>query len=233
MPWKQLKMNGIWRCANYAFAPNYLKYCGPDENKELAEYLKHRAVDLGLKEMLMKFEAMSPYLQLIARENGLADVFDERVVEAYWLGNGLLDKVSLNGFYAHARPRLNRKDLAWFETKLPRGAKPNHQFHVFNFIRRTGYKAVPHTAETMDQCRISAGRIIAGNKVKTDRLVYQGGKLKLVPTVKKFHNLMGGFKIGDSVALHWGWAVEKITPSQAKNLKYYTSLAIKLANTAI
>lgn len=226
-------MNGLWRCANYAFAPNFYKYCGPDKNRELKGYLQTKTSDAGLKAMLNDFAAMHPYLKLIARANGLNDEFDERAVEAYWLGNKLLTKISLDNFYQHVKPRLGRKELKWFEQKLPQGAKPNHQFHVFNFITRTGYRALAHTVETMDQCRISRGKVLPGGRVATQKLVYQRGRLILAPAVKEYKNLAEEFKSGDLITLHWGWVCEKITREQAKNLEHYTNLALKLANKTI
>ncbi|MDZ7587628.1 MAG: DUF6390 family protein [Patescibacteria group bacterium] len=164
-------MNGLWRCAKYAFSPNYLKYCGPDKNEELKGYLQSKSSDQGLQRILAEFAAMYPYLKLIAQENGIGDPFDERVVEAYWLGNTLLDKVSLKGFFSHVERRLPRKDLKWFELKLPIGAKPNHSFHVFNFWKRTGHLARLHTLETMDNCRISAGEIIPATATASGSIV--------------------------------------------------------------
>src|SRR3989344_145605 len=137
-------MTGLWRCAKYAFAPNFLKYCGPDKNKELAGYLTAKTTDLGLTAMLKKFSAMYPYLKLIAHQNGIADAFDQRVVEAYWLGNEMLDGVTMKGFYNHARDKLSVKERKWLEAKLPRGAKPNHAFNVLNFLTRTGHQVILH-----------------------------------------------------------------------------------------
>jgi len=256
-------MNGLWRCARYAFSPNKLKYCGPDKNKELAGYLKTKTSDAGLEEMLREFEAMHPYLKLIANENGIKDEFDERVVEAYWLGNELLDTITLKGFFNHARPRLAKKDLKWFEIKLPQGAKPNHQFHVLNFWQRTGHLARLHTIETMDNCRISWGKIIPFGNTKfpgaqsfatplrlrsgsrqtssapeicvacTDKLVYKNGQLELEPAIKEVQSWEDGYKSGDLVTIHWNWVCEKINQKQAKNLQKYTNLALKLANLTI
>jgi len=245
LPGKQEKVDGLWRSANYAFAPNFYQYCGPDKNKELSGYIRFKAADNGLKKMLLHFSAMHPDLKLIAHENSITDEFDNRVVEAYWLGNKLLNKVSLDCFYQHIKLRLPKKEMKWFEMKLPAGAKPNHQFHVLNFVIRTGHRQVQHTVETMDNCRISSGVIIdladkfkknlscLRQVVKTDRLVYRQGKLKLVPAVKAFKNLVNDYKAGDLVTLHWGWICEKITPTQAKNLEFYTRLALRLANKTI
>ena len=49
------------------------------------------------------FEGAYPYLELIASENGIADPLDARVVEAYWLGNDLLE---------HVGPRARHDDLS-------------------------------------------------------------------------------------------------------------------------
>ena len=226
-------MNGLWRCAKYAFSPNKLKYCGPDKNQELAGYLKTKTSDLGLKEMLNDFRAMQPYLKLIANENGIKDEFDEQAVEAYWLGNELLDTITLKSFFNHVRPQLAKNDLKWFEFKLPLGAKPHHSFHVFNFFKRAGHRAVPHTVETMDQCRISVGKVMSKLTVITDQLVFRSGKLKLEPVVKKVQSLDNDLKPGDLVTIHWNCVCEKVTQQQAKNLEKYTRLALRLANLTV
>lgn len=233
-------MNGLWRCAKYAFSPNKLKYCGPDKNQELAGYLKTKISDQGLKEMLNDFRAMQPYLKLIAKENGIKDEFDEQVVEAYWLGNELLETVSLKSFFNHALPRLTKKDLQWFEVKLPQGAKPNHNFHVFNFWKRTGHLARLHTIETMDACRISWGEILQNNQfsifnfqIKTDKLIYINKKLTFKSAIKTVQSLDNQYKPGDLVTIHWSWVCEKISEKQKENLEKYTNLALRLANLTV
>ena len=226
-------MQGLLRCARYSFAPNKLRYCGPDKNKELEAYLKVRVEDRGLKQLLNDFQVMYPYLKLIADENGINDPFDEQVVEAYWLGNELLDSVSLKSFFNHSQPRLTKKDLRWFEVKLGRGAKPNHNFHVFNFWKRTGHLARLQTVETMDNCRISAGEVVDLNNVKTNRLVYQHGQLSFEPAIKEVQSLENGYKPGDLVTIHWNWVCEKINQKQAENLEKYTKWHLKLANLTI
>lgn len=260
---KRVSMSGLWRCAKYAFSPNYLKYCGPDKNKELVGYLKTKTADAGLKNILDDFEAMYPYLKLIANENGIKDEFDEQVVEAYWLGNELLETVSLKSFFNHAKEKITAKDLKWFEVKLPQGAKPNHSFHVLNFWKRTGHLARLQTIETMDNCRISAGKIMPFGNTKfpgaqsfatslrlrsgsrqtssapeicvacTDKLVYKDGRLKLEPAIKEVQSLENDLKPGDLVTIHWNWVCEKINQKQRENLEKYTDIALKLANLTI
>src|SRR4029079_19764899 len=81
--------------ARYAYGPNELGYCGPDAASELfGEATSGHADERTLRELAGQFEGAYPYLRLIAQANDLADPLDARVVEAYWLGNGLLDRVS-------------------------------------------------------------------------------------------------------------------------------------------
>ena len=50
-------------------------------------------VDRGLVRLAQAFAGAWPYLELIAAGCGIGDPLDRRVVEAYWVGNDLLDKV--------------------------------------------------------------------------------------------------------------------------------------------
>lgn len=158
-------LDGALLAARYAFMPNKLRYCGGDNNSELFEYAAHQASDDGLKELLKEFETMFPYLKLIAEANKIIDPFNYKVVEAYWLGNELLENVSMNNFYRYLvdeqklkkklKPSLAQKVFG----KIPVGAKPHHSFHVLNIPKRTGNYPVEHTLLTMDECRISWGQI--------------------------------------------------------------------------
>ena len=84
---KTTSVDGIARCTRYAFGPNRLHLCGPDANKEVLAYLKEGVSDPGLENLLRRFSTLYPYLQHIAQANHIADPCDERVVEAYWIGN--------------------------------------------------------------------------------------------------------------------------------------------------
>ena len=82
----------------YAFGPNRLGYCGTDDHAAL---LGHAAAqdDRELRVLARTFEGAYPYLELIARSAGIADPLDQRVVEAYWLGNDLTAAVSPSGLH--------------------------------------------------------------------------------------------------------------------------------------
>jgi len=247
-------MDGVLTCARYAFAPNYYKYCGPDANRTIASYLKEEATDPGLSAYLSEFAVLFPYLRLIAHENGIADPFDPRVVEAYWVGNSLLDRVGMRSFSEHLqyeqklRKRLPAKKMKWIVDKIPKGAKIHHSFHVFSIFTRTGHHAVEHTLDTMDNCRISWGVIRQNSKlktqnskvqVKTQKLVYENGKLGLkdgvvrevaLPVDGDFAKML---QLGDWVTFHWGFVCEKINPANAKRLETFTLHHLRLANETI
>lgn len=102
-------MDGILRCSRYAFGPNQLHYCGPDRNSQLFAHIKEEVVDPDLTRILSQFETMYPYLVHIAAANRIKDPLDDRVVEAYWIGNALLDRVSKSDFYWHLVDGLSLK----------------------------------------------------------------------------------------------------------------------------
>ena len=80
-------LSGALRFAAYAYPPNALGYCGPDESHQLLEQLAAGVDDPDLRRLARGFEGAWPYLELIAGANGIRDPLDSRVVEAYWVGN--------------------------------------------------------------------------------------------------------------------------------------------------
>ena len=239
--------DGMLRCAKYAFSPNKLKYCGPDKNKDLFEYCAKTHVDPGLGMLLKEFEVMYPYLKLIADENKIANPFNEKVVEAYWIGNELLNNVKMNKLYYHLvdeqqlKKRTSTKLLRKIVGRIPVGAKPHHAFHVFNVPFRTGKLTVDHTLETMDKCRISWGKVkkIENNQliVKSRQLLFKQnkfylGEIKNLEVNYKFadEQFVKDPKVGDWITFHWDWACEIIEEQQMNQLKAWTIHHINIAN---
>ena len=160
------QLDGSLLAARYAYMPNKLRYCGGDKNSELFGYVANQQSDPGLQGLLKEFETMHPYLRLIAEANKIFDPFNYKVVEAYWIGNELLENVSMQNFYRYLidEQKLKKKfQLNLVEKvigKIPTGAKPHHSFHVFNIPKRTGHYPVEHTVSTMDECRITPAKIL-------------------------------------------------------------------------
>jgi hydrogenase maturation factor len=237
---------GSLRFIRYAFMPNRLRYCGTDDNRTLFEYGIEQVVDGGLNPLLRGFTGALPYLQLIARCNGIRDPFDERVVEAYWLGNDLLTGVEVRQLYDALSERFGKqlqgRTRDWVLGKAPAGARPHHNFHVFDVHSRVG--ELGHTIETMDQCRISWGRVVrvAGAELDIERqsLTLVDGKLALgAARVERAARQVEGrgfadaATVGDWVSVHWGWVCEVITARQQANLLYYTQDHLRLANQTL
>jgi len=243
-------MDGLLRCSKYSFGPNRLHYCGPDANREILGYIQSGASDLGLKDLMKAFKTLFPYLKFIAAANSIRDPFDNRVVEAYWLGNELLETVEKKNFYRHLledhelKKRIGNKAFEEITAKISEGAVPHHSFHVFNVWKRTGHLERAHTVESMDSCRIGWGKVekIDGPSVfvSSEPLIYENGKILLsTPITKKIIRNIGSdfdieqLKIGDIITMHWNVPCEVITPRQAMILKKYTLKHLKLANETI
>lgn len=237
---------GMSRFIRYAFMPNRLRYCGGDDNRTLFEYGIEQVTDGGLPPLLRKFTGAFPYLQLISRANGILDPFDERVVEAYWIGNELLAGVEVRQLHDALTERFGKqlqgRTRDWVLGKAPAGARPHHNFHVFDIHSRVG--ELEHSLQTMDQCRVSWGKVtrVEGTELVVERqaLILADGKLALGPPASErvVRQVEGrGFadtaQPGDWVALHWSWVCEVLTPKQQANLARFTADHLRLANQTI
>lgn len=241
-------MDGILRCSHYAFGPNRLHYCGPDANREILAYMKEGVTDFGLKRLLAQFHTMYPYLHQIALSNKISDPFEDRVVEAYWIGNGLLENVSQKAFYDHLvdghhmKKRLNIKSFSKLKDKVRKGALPHHSFHVFNIWKRTGHTQSAHTLESIDACRISWGKVLSVEGphiiVETRPIKSMANKLILGSPIEKkvirhLESEMDEIKVGDTVSIHWEVPCEVLSLQQVEDLKKYTLLSLQFANIGV
>ena len=237
---------GTLRFVHYGFMPNRLRYCGGDENRTLFDYGVEGVSDGGLAPLLRRFSGALPYLQLIARANNLADPFDARVVEAYWLGNELLDGVEVRQLYESLLERFGKqlegRTRELVLGKAPAGARPHHSFHVLDVHSRVG--ELENSLETMDACRVSWGRVVRleGAEAIVERrpLILQAGRLALGPAriERVLRQLEGrGFaddaQAGDWVTLHWGWVCEVIDDRQRRDLERYSLHHLRLASQTI
>jgi Family of unknown function (DUF6390) len=237
---------GPLRFIRYGFMPNRLRYCGGDDNRTLFDYGTSGTVDGGLTPLLRRFSGALPYLQLIARSNGIADPFDDQVVEAYWLGNELLAAVEVRQLYDSLLERFGKqlqgRTRELVLGKAPAGARPHHSFHVLDVHSRVG--DLGQSLPVLDQCRVSWAKVVRldGAELVVERapLVLQSGKLTLASPVteRAVRQVDGkGFvdaaQPGDWVALHWGWVCEVLTPSQRRHLDHFTRYHLALANQTL
>ena len=238
--------------ARYAYGPNQLGFCGPDAADELfGQATSGRADDAALRHLASQFEGAYPYLRLIADANGLADPLDARVVEAYWLGNRLLSKVTPRQLGelldTRFRRRLNGDGWRWLAGKPAAGAMPVHAFHVLDVFPRLGLLRsgeADRVLETMDCCRIRWGKVLERDGdwlvVAAVPLVMRDGRLEIgasrIESVRGRRDGAGfvdGAEPGDTVSLHWDWACERLTPARLGALQHSTVNQLTIANQTI
>jgi hypothetical protein len=235
----------------YAYGPNRLGYCGPDEPRALLEYAAAGTDDRGLRELARGFEGAWPYLELIAAASGIADPLDRSVVEAYWLGNRLTDAVRTRAMHRSVqerfRERLAPEAWRWLEASVAVGARPVHAFHVLDVLPRVGLLrggAVDDVLRTIDSCRIRWGRVeaVLGDSIIVSAVPLEmaAGKLRLaeprIETVSRWLDGTGfvdGVMPGDTISIHWSWACDRLAPDQLRRLVAWTRLALRVANRAV
>ncbi len=243
-------IKGLFQCGRYAFMPNFYAYCGPDKNKSLFEYIAAKYYEPNLNQILSEFEVMHPYLKLIAYNNKIKEEFDPRIIEAYWLGNDLTERVDIKKLYRHFTENKNLKAKIKKSTiekvlgYIPDRSKPHHNFHVINIWLRAGKMNIKHTLHSINECRISWGKVKKIKKnsviVEYQPLVIENDKLKFDKIIDrevltKFDDksFVKDLQINDIITIHWGWVCEKINQSQLINLKKYTCQSLKIFNQQV
>ena len=240
-------LDGPTRFARFAYPPNALGLCGPDDHAALLEYAATAEVDGGLRELARGFEGAWPYLELIAGANGIDDPLDSRVVEAYWIGNRLLQSVKMpllgRSLEERFRARAGR-DWERLAEAIPHAPLPHHGLHVFvvypwTGLLRTG--AVDDAMRVLDRCRIRWGTVVevsdATAVVRTRLLRWDGGMLALGPAraetvtiAERGYGPAGPVTPGDRVAMHWDWVCERLTPERTSWLERLTAAQLDLVN---
>lgn len=234
--------------ARYAYPPYALGYCGPDDSRGLLEYAAAGACDGGLVSLARGFAGAWPYLSLIAAATGRADPLAAEVVEAYWIGSPLLERVPGALLAAHLEDRFRRElgggrsgDLGDLAVA---GGRPHHNFHVFAVYPWVGMMRAGFTEEplrVLDACRIRWGRVESvhdGQAVLSSRpLRWDGQSLSLGPwrpetaTVRaEGYALAGSLEPGDWVAAHWDWVCDVLSPRRLASLMRYTASQLRLVN---
>ncbi|HEY2541428.1 MAG TPA: DUF6390 family protein [Gaiellaceae bacterium] len=233
--------------ARYAYPPNSLGLCGADAPRTLLEYGAARESDAGLAELAETFDGAWPYLTLIAGANGIPDPLDPRVVEAYWVGNELLERVRPDDLARHVddrfRGRIGRARDHVVDV-VAAGAVPHHCFHVFAVypwlgLLRTGI--VDEPLRILDQCRTTPAVVQSVDaetaEVLARPLRWDGGALRLgEPQSRTVRWRDDGLAFvrplrpGDRVSLHWNFVCDTLSASSARMLARATGRALQAVN---
>jgi hypothetical protein len=237
--------------ARYAYGPNRLGLCGPDDAPALLGASSQGGDERELRELALGFEGAYPYLELIARANGLPDPLDRRVVDAYWLGSPLLDSVTPDLFAESLRlrfrPRLGQPTWRALESSAPAGAKPVHAFHVLDVFPKVGLmrsEQVDNVLRTMDSCRIRWGRVLERDGdalvVNAVPLALVDGKLALgeprrerITAWRDGQGFLGEVATGDVVSIHWDWACDVLDADRLARLLGWTRRQLEIANQTV
>jgi hypothetical protein len=217
---------GALRFARYAYPPNELGYCGP---AGAGEFMGITAVDAEaeVRRRARQFEGAWHYLEVIAASAGIDDPLDDRVVEAYWVGNDLTDDLDPGVLMTELRTRF-RGQTAGSWSHAGRRARAHHSFHVFEvypWVSLLGGNDDRVPMNVLDQCRIRTGTVTAvrGEQaiVRSQPLTWDGARLALGPAREQTvrwsdsgQGLLASVAVGDLVALHWDWVCDVLDDAQ-------------------
>jgi hypothetical protein len=229
-------MNGLKMAAIYGLKPHDAGACGPKGKMTvvLLNYLRGLSKDENeIRKILSQFKRAYAYYQLIARSNGITDPFNPKVVEAYWLGNPLLDKVKiadLRNMLIKETPKfdeeLNEKAIINMVAEIPSRALPHHSFQVIFQLGTTN--------ESLDLCLVGWGKVKEINK----KLIVEGwsiahrDKLSIGNPIEKViawdESLLPNVKENDWISFHWNFACQILNKAQLANLEKYTKRTLAI-----
>lgn len=234
---------GATMFARFAYPPNLLGYCGPADTESLLAYGSGRAPpDRGLEQLARGFEGAWPYLELLAGAAGTDDPLHARVVEAYWIGNDLLDRVDDYRLGWHLSDRFGPRcgsTISSLTGTIGDGAAPNHAFHVFGVYPWVGLlregRGGAEPLRVVDRCRIRWGRVVEADAttalVRSAPLVWADGLSLGTPAIERVAiGLERRVSPGDVVAMHWDWVCERLDTRQLARLQRTTASQLVLAN---
>ena len=214
--------------ARYAFPPNDLGYCGPDDS---AAFFARGVTgdDHGLRAMARDFDGALPHLQLIADGAGSPTRWTATVVEAYWLGGPALDQVRCRPYDRPSGTVFRGRCgplFADLTEALAAGALPHHSFTVLCVYPWVGMlgdpRRTPQAMRVLDRCRIRSGVVLRGRQRPRGggvpaRWLGRGAarpRADRTETVRRGIDGVGlssPMTVGDRVALHWDWVCDVIT----------------------
>jgi hypothetical protein len=229
-------MKGLRKNIIYSLKPCLLGLCGPkdkESQKILIDFAAGKKVDdKKIEDFCKQFKSAFIYLKFIAKHNGIEDPFDEKVIEAYWLGNSLLKKISPKKL-----SELSTEIFKQPPVKLPATANAQHSFHVL-FDGSLG--DIAPVQKLIPFCVINLGYVEKINLkcfvIRTKPLTFRGGKFFLdsdtVKTIECGPLVASNVKKGDAISYHWNSACEILNKQRAKNLLRYLKRNIDAYNSA-
>jgi hypothetical protein len=240
-------VEGLKLFVRYAYPPNLRGYCGPADHATLLEYGMSEEIDEGLLEMASEFTGPWPYLNLIAAHAGIHDPFDRRVVEAYWVGNALLEGIDTFEFGNTIDDTFRKRAGArWMQLSeaIPEGIVPHHAFHVFGvypWVGMLSHQDHGQPLEVLQNCRIRWGQVVevTGDTavVRSRPLTWDGRRLDLGPRRSETVQVgaagspfVADLRPGEWVSLHWDWVCDRLDRRRVKDLQRVTTRQLAITN---
>jgi hydrogenase maturation factor len=116
---------------------------------------------------------------------------------------------------------------------------PTHTDHVLSIFLRTGHHAIVHTVKTMDECRISWGKVISisGNNhyiVRVRPLQTEGARIILgSPIDRVIVGVLPEIPVGAWVSIHWGFICDVLSEKERDNLMRFTSRSLAVHTISV
>lgn len=234
-------MQGVIQCARFAFSPT-----APKDAEDLYSYVVNKNDDTGAMTIIKKYSVYT-MLRLISGKI-MISAFDPIVVESYWLGTNLLDKIGASdlglilknfGYIAHESASIDK--LIFGNAQLPSDERLTAH-HSLSVLLNT-MKIKEYNEDVIKQINDSIIRWGIVNSVDGDQLsitsaqltrhdafAIEENKSEAVHYDEKF---AGPIKQGDAIAIHHGMAICAISLIQLANLKRYTLRNISVFNRLV
>jgi hydrogenase maturation factor len=197
-----------------------------EKNQIVLDFLQQKepSREKQAREAMESLSTLFPYLSLIGKYADL-DPFHKDVVEAYFMGSDLVEKVPHEELLKVVSGLVKTKSPLVLSKKF----KATHNFYVLCISpylksRREGVLVF------MDLCYVSLGvvREISPNEMALIALVERKTVKGDIITEKMIYDrtTAGEIAVGSQVATHWRRVVKKINKDEAKNLEYYNQQAM-------
>jgi hypothetical protein len=229
--------------ARFALPPNSLGYCGKDTAPAKFIECVIGGKCGGVKKEMEKFIVLNPYLETLKEVTGLPK-FDYKNVEAYWLGNGELEKANLKHYQLLLENFSKQGVPEWLVTelqeKLPKQFIPFHLFQVLHVGVGRASGSVPYNLETINNCMVRWGTIQKFSNyhltINICHLSKKNKRYEITWSEEKFEyrgDFLGKVKVGNMVAVHWKQVVKKLTKKEVGNLELWTERTIEVCGSEL
>ncbi|MDP2855955.1 MAG: DUF6390 family protein [bacterium] len=207
--------SGLLLFCQHAYPASLKGACGQNNLKTLRDFIQTGRQPKNLRQMLLSFPNAVKSLKRLSRQFGIKDIFDYRLVEAYWLGNSLLES-------------------------FPKNKKPFHLASLLQNLKPALKKDLPCGVKLLENCRISYGQIVSIEKPISQKekigkaaiIEYNplGSREKTVvfqkDKIKKVNFIDSRIKKDDCVSLHHNYICSILTEKQLIQLAGHTLLQL-------